>query len=474
VSKYINISQKERNDFAKAIQGGVVFFVGIGGIGMSALAKYFLSKGAVVKGYDKTKTELTEQLEMQGMAIHYEESISHVEPAADLVIYTPAVPKEHVAYQYYVNNGYSVLKRSQVLGLITANTTNVCVAGTHGKTTVSTITSHILQHSGMGCNAFLGGIATNYGTNFLSSSSDIAVIEADEYDRSFLQLTPSYAIVTNMDADHLDIYGTHEAMEEAFVAFTSQIQPNGVLVAKYGLPKFAMLQADKKYAYHLTDTKADIYAKDIVVKDGGYSFAIHILDVSIDNVRLNIGGLHNIENALAAAAVAYFMGVGTDAIVSALAAYKGVKRRFEYYIPFAESDSIIMIDDYAHHPTELNALTTGVRSLFPDRELVLVFQPHLYSRTRDFEAEFAKSFEVADELVLLPIYPARELPIEGVTSEALLAKTKMEHKQVIAKEALVNWVENELKPQSANKVLVMAGAGDIDTLLNQVKNALLN
>jgi UDP-N-acetylmuramate--alanine ligase len=462
----------DRANYAKAIRGGTVFFLGIGGIGMSALAKYFLANGAAVYGYDKVKTTLTEELEALGVQIHYEEHEKNIIKQTDLVVYTPAVPKEHLAYQYYTANNYSVLKRSQVLGLITANSTNVCVAGTHGKTTVSTITSHILHHSGFGCNAFLGGIATNYGTNFLSSAKNVTVIEADEYDRSFLQLTPSYAIVTNMDADHLDIYGTHEAMEDAFVEFTKQIKPKGVLIAKYGLVKYDALVADTKYSYHLTDTNASIYANNITVTEGGYNFDMQLVDTHVRNVRLNVGGLHNIENAIAAAATAYLMGVNKEAIIAALADYQGVKRRFEYYIPFKGDNSIVMIDDYAHHPTELNALISGVRSLYKDRKLILVFQPHLFSRTRDFAAAFAESFSKVDELVLLPIYPAREFPIDGVSSEMLLQNTKLENKQVVAKEKLVEWVKQNIKGNSNSKVLVMAGAGDIDTLLTDVKNVL--
>jgi UDP-N-acetylmuramate--alanine ligase len=473
VSTYINITEKDQANFAKALQGGVVYFIGIGGIGMSALAKYFVKNGCTVSGYDKTKTDLTTVLENMGVQIHYAENIDKIPKNADIVIYTPAIPKEHQELTFYKQNEYTLLKRSQVLGLLTLHSTNICVAGTHGKTTVSTMVSHLLHHTGYGCNAFLGGIATNYNTNFLSSSNNVCVIEADEYDRSFLQLTPTTAVITSMDADHLDIYGTAAAMEEAFIQFSKQIQSGGFLIAKYGLERYAQLEATTKYSYHLNDTNATVYAQNIKVQNGSYVFDMVLNGVLIDNILLNIGGLHNIENAIAAITMANHLQIDMHKIKEALAAYQGVKRRFEYIIAPNQNNGIVMIDDYAHHPTELNALLTGVVSLFPTQHKIIVFQPHLYTRTRDFASAFSTSLSTADEVILLPIYPARELPMEGVNSEMLLEQITATNKKVYTKEQFLNWVEKELKNNSAGKILIMAGAGDIDLLLQPVKELLI-
>lgn len=442
-----------------------VYFVGIGGIGMSALARFFNEKGVRVSGYDKTVTPLTAQLEAEGIAIHYSEEVDLIPKDVQLVVYTPAIPKEHKEYQYYLQNGYSVVKRSDVLQIITQSSLNICVAGTHGKTTISTMTGHLLRHSGFGCNAFLGGIAVNYNRNFWASDNNVCVVEADEYDRSFHKLSPDVAVITAMDPDHLDIYGTAEAMEEAFIEFTRKIKPGGWLISKHGLTRYSDLVADNHITYHLNDVNATVHATNLKVQNGSYVFDVVMNDWLLKDVLLNVGGLHNVENALAAIAVAHVLKIEDEKIKEAVAAFKGVKRRFEYVIAPGEGE-VVFVDDYAHHPEELRALITGARSLFAEKKLVLVFQPHLFTRTRDLADGFAASLDMADEVILLPIYPARELPIEGVTSELILNKMKLEKKQVLTKEELLNSVKEKV---DSNTVFVTAGAGDIDALLQELK-----
>ena len=441
-----------------------IYFIGIGGIGMSALARYFVAKGCVVNGYDKTKTILTEALSELGIEIHYEDNIDLIDKNASVVVYTPAIPESHSELAYYRANGYEVVKRSDVLGWITEGTVNICVAGTHGKTTVSTMIAHLLRDSGYGCTAFLGGIAANYNTNFWSSDNNVVVVEADEYDRSFLKLHPSVAVITSMDADHLDIYKTAEAFEDAFVSFSEKVKAGGLLLAKKGLAREASFDTSKLVTYSLNGTGASIYAKDITVVNGAYCFTAVGPDWQIEELVLNMGGLHNIENALVATSVAVHLGIDPEKIKIALANFAGVKRRFEYLVKTSEQ---VLIDDYAHHPAELAALISGVRSLYSNQKLTLVFQPHLYSRTQDLCDGFADSLSAADEVVLLPIYPARELPIPGVTSEMIAHK--MTHKNVVLleKEAVSDWVKKQ-QP----KLLVMAGAGDIDVLIRNIKNDL--
>jgi UDP-N-acetylmuramate--alanine ligase len=444
-----------------------IYFIGIGGIGMSALARYFAAKGCVVSGYDKTETILTQALTELGIQIHYEGSLELIDKNASVVVYTPAIPASHNELNYYKDNGYEVVKRSDVLGWITEGTTNICVAGTHGKTTVSSMIAHVLRDSGYGCSAFLGGIATNYNTNFWSSDNNVVVVEADEYDRSFLKLSPSVAVITSMDADHLDIYKTPEAFEDAFVSFSERVQKGGLLLAKKGLAREAAFNKDILTTYSLAGNGEDgpqIFATDITVVNGAYCFTAVGPNWTIQNLVLNMGGLHNIENALVAIAVAVHLGIEPQKIKTALESFAGVKRRFEYLI---KTSSQVLIDDYAHHPAELAALISGVRSLYPEQHLTLVFQPHLFSRTQDLCDDFAKSLDAADQVVLLPIYPARELPIPGVTSEMIIKK--MSHKNVLLlqKEEVQNWVK-EQQP----KLLVMAGAGDIDVLIRNIKNDL--
>jgi len=438
-----------------------IYFIGIGGIGMSALARYFHSKGVRVSGYDKATTPLTQALEAMGMAIHYEERLDLAPMDTDVVVYTPAIPKDHTELVYYQQHQYTVVKRSDVLQWITESSFNICISGTHGKTTITTMVAHILRHTGYGCNAFLGGIAANYNTNFWSSEKNVVVVEADEYDRSFLKLVPDVAVITAMDADHLDIYGTAEEVENAFIGFSRKVKPGGCLITKYGLHRAAELQAAHQYTYSYLDTHADVYPQNVQVQNGSYTFDIIGKEWTLKEVLLHMGGLHNIENVTAAIAVAKYLNIEEDKIKAAVADFKGVKRRFEYIL---KNEGHVLIDDYAHHPEELRALITGVRSLFAGERLTIVFQPHLFSRTKDLADAFAASLDMADEVILLPIYPAREQPMEGVTSELLLNKMKLTNKQVLDKEGLKNWVKQH-KP----RLLVMAGAGDIDALVQPVK-----
>ncbi|MEQ1800016.1 MAG: UDP-N-acetylmuramate--L-alanine ligase [Lacibacter sp.] len=446
-----------------------VYFIGVGGIGMSALARFFNEKGVKVSGYDKTVTPLTTLLEEEGIEVHYKEDVEHIPKDVQLVVYTPAIPKEQKEYQYYLQNGYSVVKRSDVLQIITQSSLNICVAGTHGKTTISTMTGHLLRHSGFGCNAFLGGIAVNYNRNFWSSENNVCVVEADEYDRSFHKLSPDIAVITAMDADHLDIYGTAENMEEAFIEFTRKIKPGGWLISKYGMKRTNDLVADNHITYHLSNELATVHAVNLKVNNGGYLFDAVMNDWLLKNVQLNIGGLHNVENVLAAIAVAHILKIEDEKIIKAVADFKGVKRRFEYVIAPGDAN-VTFVDDYAHHPEELKALIVGARSLFAGQKLVLVFQPHLFTRTRDLADGFAESLDMADEVILLPIYPARELPIEGVNSELILDKMKLKKKRILTKEELLNDVNKIVDEASGNGVVfITAGAGDIDAMLQELK-----
>lgn len=430
---------------------------------MSALARYFHSKGAMVSGYDRTRTDLTIELELSGIAIHYKEDLNLIAKEADVVVYTPAVPLGHKELTYYRANSYNVVKRSDVLQWITESSMNVCVGGTHGKTTTTTMVGHILRHSGYGCNAFLGGIAANYNTNFWSSDNNVSVVEADEYDRSFLKLSPDVAVITAMDPDHLDIYGTAEEVENAFVQFANRVKPGGCIISKHGLSRTKDLKATHHYTYSFDDTNADVHAIDVKVIKGSYHFNIIGKGWKLEDVILNMGGLHNIENAIAAIAVAKHLKIDDKKIKVAVEDFKGVKRRFEYIV---KNDNHVLIDDYAHHPKELEALIKGVRSIYSDK-LTIIFQPHLYSRTNDLAHGFAESLDLADEVILLPIYPARELPMEGVESEMILNRMKLENKKVLSKEDMQQWVKDS-KP----KLLVMAGAGDIDVLVEPVKQIL--
>jgi UDP-N-acetylmuramate--alanine ligase len=440
-----------------------IYFIGIGGIGMSALARYFKFHGANVSGYDRTGTALTHQLESEGIAIHYQEDVFRIPEHPDLVVYTPAVPGNHKELVYYKQHGKILMKRSEVLGLITNSSFNICVAGTHGKTTVTTMIAHILRHSGYGCNAFLGGISVNYGTNYWSDKRNVCVVEADEYDRSFLQLRPDTAVITAMDADHLDIYGTAGAVQEAFIAFSGCLKTGGLLLNRKGLAREAELKGDRRFTYGI-EKGPDWYATDIRVDLGDYLFRVQGADWSVDKLALSMGGRHNVENATAAIAVAHSLGIPGDKIVAAVAAFRGVKRRFEYIV---KKPNQVYIDDYAHHPEELRALITGAREMFPEMKCTLIFQPHLFTRTRDFAGGFAESLDLADEVFLLPIYPAREKPIPGVTSGIIAAAMPKGKVRLIDKQETLPAIE-----KTAVELLITAGAGDIDTLVEPIRQLL--
>ena len=459
-----------------------IYFIGIGGIGMSALARYFRFHGKEVSGYDRTATPLTRQLEDEGIAVHYVDDPDQAPRDTDLVVYTPAVPKDHKELLYYQQHSYTILKRSDVLGEITNSSFNICVAGTHGKTTITTMIAHILRHSGYGCNAFLGGIAVNYNSNFWSDRRNVCVVEADEYDRSFLKLSPNVAVITAMDADHLDIYGTAAAVEQAFIDFSGRLKPGGLLVSKRGLKRGAELRGDHHLTYGLQGSGAgesavsgqaaapDVYAFGITMSQGSYTFGVRAKEWTLENIVLNMGGMHNVENVTAAITVAHQLGIEDGKIKAAVEAFKGVKRRFEYIIKEAGR---IFIDDYAHHPEELRALITGAKGLFEGMTCTVIFQPHLFSRTRDFADEFAASLDLADEVFLLPIYPARELPIEGVSS-GLIAEKMTPGKAILCeKKELLEILKERAKNKGELELVITAGAGDIDALVEPVRQLLV-
>lgn len=449
-----------------------VYFIGIGGIGMSAVARFFHEGGVRVSGYDKTQTALTKELEASGIPVHYEENVALIDKNADLVVYTPAIPDGHAELIFYRENGSRVVKRSDVLQIISESSFNICIAGTHGKTTITSMVAHLLRDSGFGCNAFLGGIAVNYGTNFWSSEKNVCVIEADEYDRSFLKLSPDIAIITAMDADHLDIYGTAAAMEQAFIDFTKKVKPGGLVIGKFGLERAKELQSQQYLSYSLQNESADAYAANIQMKNGGYEFDVLLKDNRLENVKLNMGGMHNVENVVAAIAVASSLGIENGKIKAAVESFKGVKRRFEYII---KNEKIVFVDDYAHHPEELKALINGAKTLFKQKKCTVIFQPHLYSRTRDLADGFAEVLDLADEVILLPVYPARELPVEGVSSEMILLRMNNDDRSVMSKTALLDWIREDYKETintEFGEVLITAGAGDIDMLVETIKNEL--
>lgn len=440
-----------------------VYLIGIGGIGMSGLARYFCHLGCIVCGYDKTSTNLTDELRNEGIQIVFEDKADLVPmnfqtpDASTLVIFTPAIPKDSEILNFFVKAGFEMFKRSQVLGLISRGKFTIGIAGTHGKTTTSTMVAHILKHSGTDCSAFLGGISSNYNSNVLYGKNDIVVVEADEYDRSFLTLYPDIAVITSMDADHLDIYGDHSHLQESFRLFASQIKDGGTLIRKKGLP----LDGGITYS---TKEEADVTASNIRIENGSFYFDFKNKDTEIKNIQLGIPGFHNVENATAATEAALMVGVAPEAIKAALEDFHGVKRRFEYIVKTPEH---IYIDDYAHHPEELRAAITSVKKLYPDRKLVTIFQPHLYTRTRDFVDGFAEVLDLTDELIMLDIYPARELPIEGVNSEMILNRMQLANKRKLGKKEAVEVIRNE---QPA--LLLTVGAGDIDQLVEPLKAAL--
>lgn len=446
-----------------------VYFLGIGGIGMSALARFFHRQGKQVMGYDKTRTALTIELELEGMAVHYDDHVLEIPEIIRLgsrdrilLIYTPAIPRDSHELNWFIDAGFRLYKRSEVLGLLTQNAKSIAVAGTHGKTTTSAMVAHILEDSGLHCNAFLGGITGNYNTNMLiHRDAEWTVVEADEFDRSFLTLSPTVAAITSMDADHLDIYGNHAFMIESFNLFAARVVPNGVLFCKSGLPlQTDALQNGVVHQSYGMDEQSAIRAVGIHIADGKYVFDWTNGAETITNIRLGLPGRHNVENAVAAIAACRQAGVQPQAIKQALESFKGVKRRFDYAL---HNERIVVIDDYAHHPEELRAAISSARELFPDKHITGVFQPHLFTRTRDFADGFAQSLDLLDDTILLPIYPAREKPIEGVHSQMLLDKILNPSKILVEKEALL--AQLLAKPR---EVIMILGAGDIDTCVAPV------
>ena len=447
-----------------------VYFVGAGGIGMSALIRYFLSKGKRVAGYDRTPTELTLQLNKEGAEIHYEDNISLIpeyckNPLSTLVVYTPAVPSSHTELTFFKEKNFEIMKRARVLGEITRSSRGLCFAGTHGKTTTSSMAAHLLKQSSVGCNAFLGGILKNYDSNLLlSDKSDLTVIEADEYDRSFHQLLPYMAVITSADPDHLDIYGTPEAYRESFEYFTSLIRPSGCLIMKKGIAVTPRLQPGVTLYTYAMEENADFYAEHIRIGNGGIIFDFVTPEETIPDISLGVPVKVNIENGVAAMAVAWLNGVTGDELRSAMYTFAGAKRRFDFYI---KRDDLVLIDDYAHHPEELKASILSVKELYAGKKITGIFQPHLYTRTRDFSTEFAKSLSYLDELILLDIYPAREEPIPGITSRVIFDKVTIPDKKLCSKEELPGIVAS-----GKFEVVLMVGAGDIDRLVLPVKQIL--
>jgi UDP-N-acetylmuramate--alanine ligase len=442
------------------------YFIGIGGIGMSAIARYFKSAGYSVSGYDKTPSALTARLEKEGIAVHYEDDISAIPKDKEntFVIYTPAVPADMDELRYVMEQGYTVCKRSRALGEIARGQKCLAVAGTHGKTTTSTLLAHLLTHSGEGCNAFLGGISRNYDSNLLLSSNKVLVAEADEFDRSFLQLYPDIAVITSADADHLDIYLDHSHLKEAFAEFASQIKEDGFLLLKKGV-KISLEGVKAKILTYSYDTPADFYASDIVPLDGGYfDFSLNTPEGKIEKCTLGIPGWVNVENAVAASAAALLHGITPEKLRSGLAGFRGVARRFDIRI---NTPQCAYVDDYAHHPNELRHAISSMRGIFKGKRLCGIFQPHLYSRTRDFAEEFADALGGLDELILLHIYPARELPIEGVTSKIIFDKVRLENKILINKEELM-----ETLRRRNFECLITFGAGDIDRFVLPIEEEL--
>lgn len=443
-----------------------VYFVGAGGIGMSALVRYFLSKGKAVGGYDRTASALTEKLRQEGADIHYEDNVALIpevllNPETTLIVYTPAIPAEHKELTYFREHNFEIQKRAQVLGMITQTERGLCVAGTHGKTTTSTMAAFLLDNSHVKCNAFLGGISKNYGTNLLvSDQSDFVVIEADEFDRSFHWLTPYATVITATDSDHLDIYGTHEAYLKSFRKYTSLIRPDGYLIIKKGID----LQPDVKEGvtvYTYSDKEGDFHAENIRIGNGEIFFDFISPLGNIKDVQLGVPVYVNIENGIAAIALAQIGGATAEEIKAAMPQFKGVDRRFDFKL---KNDHIVFLSDYAHHPAEIKQSVSSLRMLYPDKKLTAIFQPHLYTRTRDFYKDFADSLSLLDEVILLDIYPARELPIEGVTSKLIYDNLRPGiEKTMCHKEDLI-----ELLKTKKIEVLITLGAGDVDNYVTPI------
>lgn len=440
-----------------------VYFLGIGGIGMSALARFFNSHGKIVAGYDKTPTVLTQELQSEGISINFEDSLDSIMRDADLVVYTPAIPKNHVQFNFYIERQYKLYKRAEVLGWIANSMYNICIAGSHGKTSTSAITSYILYKAQKDVAAFLGGVCINYQSNYMDGST-YAVAEADEFDRSFLHLHPNLALITSIDTDHLDIYGNFQAIKDSFSAFINNIRLGGTIVLHSSVPRDVVNRELKVITYAIDDENADFFVKNLSVIDGKNIFDIHHPNGVIKDVCCGYAGRHNVENALGATALALQLDVSEDALRDALASFKGIRRRFETHL---KTDAVVFIDDYAHHPRELDACISSARSLYGDRKITAIFQPHLYSRTRDLAEEFGASLSKVDVPILVEIYPARELPIEGVTSKLIYDAIDNEYKILTTKSKLLEVLENlEID------VLLTVGAGDIDTFVDKIKEVI--
>ena len=447
-----------------------VYFVGAGGIGMSALIRYFLSKGKFVAGYDLHASPLTKQLEEEGAAIHYEDKVELIpscctDKEQTLVVYTPAIPASHTELSFFRTEGFEIVKRAAVLGTITRSSRGLCIAGTHGKTTTSSMVAHLLKQSEVDCNAFLGGILKNYDSNLLlSDKSDLTVIEADEFDRSFHQLDPYMAVITSADPDHLDIYGTAESYRESFEHFTSLIRPGGLLLMRKGIAVSPRLQAGVSLKTYGMDAQCDYYAENILVGKGEIHFDFVAPSFRIEHISLGVPLRINVENAVAAITIATLNGATPAEVKHAISTYSGAQRRFDFHL---KTDKIVLIDDYAHHPEELKASIQSVKELYAGKHICGIFQPHLYTRTRDFAADFAQSLSAVDQLILLDIYPAREEPIEGVSSQLIFDKVCLENKVCCRKEELV-----DLMKKGQYEVVLMVGAGDIEQLIAPVKQLL--
>jgi len=444
-----------------------IYFIGIGGIGMSALAKYFKAKGIEVSGYDKTPSYVTEQLKALNIPVFFDDNISLLPESIDMVIYTPAIPKTHLQFNYLKEKNILIKKRAEVLGLISKGIFTIAVAGTHGKTTTTSIISHILKCAKVDFMSFMGGISKNYDSNFLmGQKNEIIVLEADEFDRSFLNIYPDISVISAMDADHLDIYGTHENMIVSYNQFISQIKDDGTLIIKFASLKYLKGQPANTISFSL-NSDSNYKAENIRVREGSYIFNIISKgNKSIEDIRLNLGGRHNIENTVAAVAACKLLGITDEAIKKAIANYSGVMRRFDVRI---KHDKLIYIDDYAHHPEELKTLILSVKELYPSKKVTGVFQPHLYTRTRDFAKEFVKVLDILDDIILLDIYPARELPIEGINSQMLIDKISNKNKMLCSKENLIQ----ELLKRKTDIILTI-GAGDIDALVEPIEKSFKN
>jgi UDP-N-acetylmuramate--alanine ligase len=432
-----------------------IYFIGIGGIGMSALARYFKSRSVIVSGYDRTETELTDQLQKEGIEIHFDDNLDKIDKAAELIIYTPAIPKTHAEYNFYLNNNYPLYKRSQILGFLSKEKFTIAVAGSHGKTTVSSMIAWILKHSGYDCSAFLGGISSNFQSNFISGDNDVMIAEADEFDRSFLQLSPNIAVITAVDSDHLEIYGSQESIEDAFTEFANKVEIGGTVIAKSSITILKNFR-EKTFKYSLHDINADLHV-------AAFNITLSGSQVELSNgmqYLLKYPGIHNIENSVAASLVAIELGIAPELISAALNEFAGVHRRFEMIF---NNHKTVFIDDYAHHPEEIRMFLYSIKEIYKGKKVCAIFQPHLFTRTRDLADGFAASLDQADEIILLPIYPAREEPIEGITAEIILNKITNPNKKLLSKTELLDYIgKNQFE------VICTIGAGDIDKLIKPI------